>query len=94
MLCYYNHCTGTGTILCIVMIVMRTLSCIVIMLCYFPTDINECVEAAMSNQLICNMTQSCEKTLGSFQCICPGGTQLNMQGECVALPIPTTTITI
>ena len=31
--------------------------------------------------------------LGSFQCICPGTTQLNMQGECVAMPIPTTTIT-
>ena len=44
----------------------------------FPTDINECVEAAMNNQQICNMTQSCENTLGSFQCICPGGTQLNM----------------
>ena len=51
------------------------------------------MEAAMSNQQICNMTQSCENTLGSFQCICPGGTQLNMQGECVAMPIPTTTIT-
>ena len=56
-------------------------------------DINECVEAAMNNQQICDMTQSCENTLGSVQCICPGGTQLNMQGECVALPIPTTTIT-
>ena len=44
-------------------------------------DINECVEAAMNNQQICNMTQSCENTLGSVQCICPGGTQLNMQVE-------------
>ena len=50
-------------------------------------DINECVEAAMNNQQICNMTQSCENTLGSVQCICPGGTQLNMQGECMLIPL-------
>ena len=45
----------------------------------------------MGNQQICNMTQACENTVGSFRCVCPGGTELNMQGMCVALPITTST---
>ena len=55
-------------------------------------DINECVEALMSNQEICNMTQVCENRAGSFQCSCPDGTELNIQGMCLALPISTISI--
>ena len=64
-------------------------------------DINECFEAAMKGQQLCNQTQVCVNQLGSFMCQCPPGTELNAQGTCqVPTPLlpstptpPTTTAT-
>lgn len=60
---------------------------------YFcPADINECVEAAMSSQQLCNQTQVCINTPGSFMCHCPPGTELNTQVMCqIPTPSPSTT---
>lgn len=44
------------------------------------------MEALINGRQICNETQYCANTLGSFQCQCPHGTQLNNAARCEVLP--------
>ena len=46
------------------------------------TDMDECVESAMSGSSACPEGRICRNTIGSFSCDCPEGTMLNSEGEC------------
>ena len=46
------------------------------------TDIDECVESALSGSPACPMGQICQNTVGGFTCECPVGTMRNSQDEC------------
>ena len=45
-------------------------------------DINECLIAGQNGEMICNSTQICINTIGSFVCMCPVGTVL-YEGKCI-----------
>ena len=47
-----------------------------------PIGINECLIAAQNGEIICNSTQICINTNGSFVCMCPEGTVL-YEGKCI-----------
>ena len=50
-------------------------------------DINECVENALSvNDIpLCDDKKMCQNIPGSYQCVCPLGTQLyKIKDECIA----------
>ena len=49
--------------------------------CFPPTDIDECVIAALNGTDICNATMFCMNTMGGYTCECPGGTEL-VDGSC------------
>jgi len=40
------------------------------------SDNNECREAALDRRTLCPQPQLCENTPGSFQCVCPSGTEM------------------
>ena len=46
-------------------------------------DINECVEHALSDTLLCKEDEICENLPGSYQCICPLGTH-KVEDGCIA----------
>ena len=47
----------------------------------FSSDVDECVEAALAERMICQPSTYCVNNPGSFVCICPGDTQL-IDEEC------------
>ena len=49
--------------------------------CISPTDINECVLAALNGTDNCEGTMFCVNTMGAYECECPGGTEL-VDGSC------------
>lgn len=47
-------------------------------------DNDECLMAVIEGRMICNATQICNNTPGSFSCICPLGTEL-VDGICTRM---------
>lgn len=62
----------------------RANDAILIISSVFLTDIDECVEAALNSNMICNRTMECINNPGNFSCRCPGNTEL-MNGECIEI---------
>ena len=54
------------------------------------TDINECQDG--SND--CDVHTRCNNTLGSYECVCDGGYEENINGDCISKHIITIISTI
>ena len=70
----------------LVMYKLSPLACLIQFLSILlsTADINECLEAVMERQVLCQMPQLCQNTLGSFSCICPPGT-IVVNNTCVGM---------
>ena len=45
-------------------------------LCFSCIDINECLTAVLRGEQLCSSFLMCNNTIGSFECLCPPGTEL------------------
>ena len=78
LLCYNGEDPAQSTFFLIIDLITEFISVI---------DINECVEAALSmnDTPLCDEKKMCQNIPGSYQCVCPLGTQLyKIKDECIA----------
>ncbi len=49
-------------------------------------DTDECLEAALNNQNLCDDSELCNNIPGSYMCRCPGGTEYNLTSQtCIVI---------
>ena len=53
---------------------------------FITSDIDECLEAALSNKLLCNDSEICQNTLGGYYCGCPPGTEYSNTNQKCEVP--------